>query len=1800
MRWPRAFDGAGVLRGILAGFLILCLAPPFSVAAAPPTPGPDLLRITRDGAEDLAPQVAVDAAGRATLVWLRIAQGRATLRRATAPDWTPTLLAEAEPPATAAAAPPLGLTPGPPPYVAWPQPVSGSTALYVVDLATGEAEAHLLSARPLAWTYTLDAAGRPHAAWAEGNAVYYWAQGQAVALAARTASAARVSDVALAVTPSGRAYLAWTGWDAADRPVGVYVGDAAGEEPVVLAAPGAASSRLLALGDEGLTLWTLSADGLRVATGDNWRGGTLVAPGVTSWEHVAPAADARGAAHLVWLSEGRLWHAESGDWALSRRTLGALAGPVEGLDLAVGADGALHVVWSAEGEIYYLGVDAPSPVLAFAAPRGDAGVVGPGLTARAVEIGGPAPPLAEVAFWAETAPAAGQERGLLYSLGIDTEPADDWSATVPELPLTAPGMVRIIALGIDAAGRVHRAQGEWFAYAPAGAPQVLVDSPGLAPLRGEAMLGVLVAGDDPAGAPVHLYVEDVAREGAPLALGAVEPQATWQRLPFDSRLLPDGEHRVVASTGGAAGSPYGVSDATIRVDNALAPAVEVTAPVAGQVLAEAVVVRAEAADLDGRVERVEFYLERGTSSGYAAVQTSEGPAPPAERLWLGSDTDGTDGWMAERPVEPALDGDGWVAWAVAYDDRGLSTAASAGPFTILGRQRPAARLVLPSPGSILRGTHPVTLHVRDGYPYLASARLYALGALGTAGTSGAGWSLGPLREEDGRWMARWDTTALPDGEYRLLAVGEDGAGRSWSVEGGPVRVANDALLLRVDSPAEGAEVQGPTAVRLALPPDAPAPEAVRLYRREPTGALAFLGEDLSAEGGWEIAWDTRRTPDGPCDLVILGWGPGGEVARQERRVTVRNASPAVGDLTVAPVPGEAPTDPAVADAAALRGMVQAAWEAEPAPGSAGPLATRLEYSPDGGRHWLLVAEDLGDAREAAWDTVEFPDAREGLLRVTVADGVHRASAVSAPFILNNVNERLHVSLLAPEAGASLAGEVRVAWAAEDPDGDPLTVRLDYRAGDGPWEDLPPPEEATGPYTWDTADLAPRGDYALRITAEDAAGAEASDVLEGLEIVDNAPPAVHLLAPRGDEPLRGEAVVLWSTDDPDGDPLAIDLYYSDNAGQTWLPLAEGLSDTGFYLWQFSFLPSGAAYRLRIVARDAHAAAADQSGLLSVDPLPTPRVAVHAPLPGQEVRGWFPVRWTVTPGGRPERRLSIVVRREGDDWQPLASDLDDTGLFVWDTTAFPDGAYELAVLSTHPDGGVARSASRTLTGRNGANAPPTVRLLSPLGGETWDGLREIGWEAADPDGDPLEATLSVSADAGRTWTALGTVDGRAGVYLWDTARWPDGGEWRVQVVVGDGEALATAKSSGVLRLANRRLQPPTVAFLAPDGDGVLGAERVVRWDAADPDGDPLTVALDLSADGGPWEELARWEGDAGEHPLGDLPHGPTYLLRLRASDGLYETAIVSAPLDPGDEAALALAVAAPEAGEVWSGLREARWEATHPEEREAAIDLALSADGGRRWAPVVEGFPNTGVYDLDTTAWPNGIYRLRITAHLEGEAAVAVGEAFRIENPGGHAPVVSLVAPRGGEAWAGAREVRWLADDPDGDRLRATLQYSLDRGATWQTLAEGQAGATSYVWDTTAAPNCAHVLLRVAVSDGRFAAQDAVPAPLAIVNPDRPTVALEAPPGEHWVGLQRLSWQARGPEAPGARVHLEVSLDGGTAWRTLAGDLPLWGSLWWDAASVPDGAAFTLRARLEAEGEDLALDVLPRTVTASGPR
>ena len=423
-----------------------------------------------------------------------------------------------------------------------------------------------------------------------------------------------------------------------------------------------------------------------------------------------------------------------------------------------------------------------------------------------------------------------------------------------------------------------------------------------------------------------------------------------------------------------------------------------------------------------------------------------------------------------------------------------------------------------------------------------------------------------------------------------------------------------------------------------------------------------------------------------------------------------------------------------------------------------------------------------------WDTTSFPDSAQAVLRLTVHAGDEHAVVYSAPFRVDNVNEAPHVALLAPRAGSAYGEQISVVWEARDPDRDSLIIDLDYRRAGASWTTLAHGQANTGIYLWTLTGLTPALDYEVRVRARDLSGAFGEDVVQALRVTTNKPPSVELLWPNRDTQLSDEAVVLWTARDPQDERLAIDLYYSDNAGQTWLPLAEGLENVGYYVWQISSLPPGEVYRVRVVARSALFAASDESEqVFSIGASTWADAALLSPTPDSTVTGLHIVRWSLASpsngaysgaGATSGPVVSLLVRRVGTTpWQTLTADLAHAGLYLWNTRTFPDGVYEvrLGVGPEWPSGATRYTQPRRVTVQNGRNHTPRVAWVTPQGGECWAGVHALSWEAWDVDGDPLTATLWLSLDAGRTWSRLATLDARAGGYLWDTrqdARRPDG--------------------------------------------------------------------------------------------------------------------------------------------------------------------------------------------------------------------------------------------------------------------------------------------------------------------------------------------------------------------------------------------------------------------------------------------
>ena len=102
-----------------------------------------------------------------------------------------------------------------------------------------------------------------------------------------------------------------------------------------------------------------------------------------------------------------------------------------------------------------------------------------------------------------------------------------------------------------------------------------------------------------------------------------------------------------------------------------------------------------------------------------------------------------------------------------------------------------------------------------------------------------------------------------------------------------------------------------------------------------------------------------------------------------------------------------------------------------------------------------------------------------------------------------------------------------------------------------------------------------------------------------------------------------------------------------------------------------------------------------------------------------------------------------------------------------------------------------------------------------------------------------------------------------------------------------------------------------------------------------------------------------------------------------------------------------------------------------------------------------------------------------------------------NKAGHnsPPEVKLIYPRGGEKLSGIVEIRWSAEDPDGDALSVTIQYTSDPPPfcptcppqRWHNITVGLSNSGSFQWDVSSLKDGKYII-RVVVSDGELSSED----------------------------------------------------------------------------------------------------------------
>ncbi|MDH7486716.1 MAG: hypothetical protein QHJ81_10630 [Anaerolineae bacterium] len=210
-------------------------------------------------------------------------------------------------------------------------------------------------------------------------------------------------------------------------------------------------------------------------------------------------------------------------------------------------------------------------------------------------------------------------------------------------------------------------------------------------------------------------------------------------------------------------------------------------------------------------------------------------------------------------------------------------------------------------------------------------------------------------------------------------------------------------------------------------------------------------------------------------------------------------------------------------------------------------------------------------------------------------------------------------------------------------------------------------------------------------------------------------------------------------------------------------------------------------------------------------------------------------------------------------------------------------------------------QVLDQRTASAHAPTVQVLSPNGGENWNGEQTVSWTASDLDGDPLSFAVLYSRDGGASWMPL-TTGLTATSFTFDTTALAGGEQCLVKVRASDGFHTAEDVSDGFFTIPRR---PPTATISLPvDGAHYTATDQpTLVGQGHDPEDGILSDAALIWYDG---EVLL---GNGALLSVGPLTPG-RHVITLVARDSDGNTATDSRTVQVG------LSVYLPLVGQLWS--------------------------------------------------------------------------------------------------------------------------------------------------------------------------------------------------------------------------------------------------------------------------------------------
>lgn len=771
---------------------------------------------------------------------------------------------------------------------------------------------------------------------------------------------------------------------------------------------------------------------------------------------------------------------------------------------------------------------------------------------------------------------------------------------------------------------------------------------------------------------------------------------------------------------------------------------------------------------------------------------------------------------------------------------------------------------------------------------------------------------------------------------------------------------------------------------------------------------------------------------------------------------------------------------------------------------------KLQFSKDNGTTWDDIADETKNDGEYDWEitsdaTDQYLVRIEEKYEMTLADTSDDVFAVVVPKSL---------TLTTPNGGECLRPDAKykINWAST---GNIDSVCLKYSVDNGEtWETIAEKEKNDGSFGWqipqETSDKC-----LVKITEF---GGAVEDITDDVFSIFPAN-YVRLLSPNG-----GECLIAGSEYEitylAGCEFKQVSLEYSVNNGTDWIDI-EVAANTGSYLWQVPDISTNEAI-VRIAGHGDHPKVPDVSdAVFSI--CAHPLITVMSPnggeclLAGQE----FEIQWEACCC---IDTLKIQYSTDGgDDWNTVIYKTENDSSFLWTVPDVHSTECLIKVADVDCEPFDISDDTFTIWGCD------SVTVLSPNGGECYRAGDEveIRWKAfCEID----SMKIQYSTDGGDNWETIVYGTPNDSSYLWTIPENLHSDNCLIKVADLDCDPYDISDAPFTI------WDHAPITVIAPNGGECLtaGDEIDIQWEACccmD------SLKIQYSLDGGDhWETIVYGTENDSSYTW-TVPDTSSCDVLIKVADLDCDPYDISdAPFSIWNRAPFT--VFSPNGGEclMAGDTVDISWEGSCCID---SVKIQYSVNNGEDWETIIYGAENDGTHPWIVPDVNSNNCLIKV-AELDCDPYDVSDSTFTICT----SPFITVMQPNGGETLrAGDQfEIRWNAGCLF-DSLK--IQYSLDNGANWKSIAAATVNDSSFVWtipDTTS-DSC---LVKVADLDCNPA--DMSDDVFSITN--APPLRLVSPNGGETLsaGMDfEIKWVTAAP-APDS-IKIQYSVDAGSSWITI---------------------------------------------------